>query len=241
VKRNQQVSDSRMPADTLVMTSYPPAWDALAAITCATHKKWADRHGYHYHADRSDLRDNYFDHILQKQEKLPVKGFVKLDLLLHYLPKYKYVVWLDADGLLTAPEISLDDLLAQAPKTDIIMPFDHNTHNATVIISRSTDLVWDFWWACRNTGWGLFGKHPWAEMEAARYFSSKPPYENLIGYMSIKTLCGILPEQYEPYLPTRVSAQYGWKPGDFFLHLSALHIDRRIEIARQYATDLGLV
>jgi hypothetical protein len=225
-------------ADTLVITSYPPAWQSLADITCATHKAYCDRWGYDYHADCSHLHDRYFDPILQREERLPVKGFVKLDLLLHFLPRYKTVCWLDGDLAITNHSIPIEQWLSLIRKpAEILVPFDFNTHNATVIIARSTDLVWEFFWACNNTGRKLFLKHDWVEMEAMRYFSERPPYDKILAYESIKLLCPILPQEYVPYVPLRMSQKYAWEPGAWSVHLSALPLERRVELAREYANN----
>lgn len=149
-------------------------------------------------------------------------------------------MWLDADLLITNPAITLEDLWYQAVKwpmeQKIVLPYEHNGHNATVIMARSCDLVYDFFWAANNTGRKLFLGHDWVEMEAMRYFAQTPPYDNLIAYLSAKKLCPILHTEYiEAGLPERVSSKYGWAEGDFALHLSALHIDRRVELAREYS------
>ncbi len=231
-------------SSTLVMTSYPDKWRDLAAITCASHKAWADRHGYDYYAWNSDLSDAYYNPLTGLMEKLPIKGFVKLDLFLSFLPQYKRVCWLDADMVVTNTAVPVERLMYQqsvqmapdaATFAPITVPFDFNGHNATVITAQSTDLVFDFFWACNNTGRKLFLKHDWVEMEAMRYFAMTPPYRNILGYHSIKRLCPIHPGAYIPYVPERVTKKYEWEPGDFSIHLSALPLDRRIELAKEYA------
>ena len=225
-------------SDTLVITSYPPRWQQLAEVTCATHKAYADAHGYDYFADCSDLQDSYYNYDLRTHFKVGIAGFIKMDLFLHFLPKYQSVVWLDADLLVTNKAVPVQSFRSPG----VTVPFDHNGINATVIIANSTDLVYDFFWAVNNTGRKLFLGHDWKEMEAMRYFSQTPPYDKLLTYYSIKELCPILADEYiEAGLPRKVSGKYGWVPGDWTMHLSALPLEVRIDRARYYADAMALL
>jgi hypothetical protein len=118
----------------------------------------------------------------------------------------------------------------------LIIGYDHNGHNTTVISARSSELMQQFMWAANNTGRKLFMDHDWVEMEAMRYFLMTPPYQDMVTYISCKRLCPILAAEYvDAGLPLAVSGAYGWEPGDFALHLSALPIERRIELAKAFA------
>jgi hypothetical protein len=220
----------------LVITSYPSAWQALADITTKTMAEYCTRHGYDLHIDRSDLRDAWFNACTGQRELLGIKGFIKLDLLLHFLPKYDVVCWLDADLLITNYEVKIESKMVLVPDTaHITIPADWNGHNSTVIIARNTGLVRRYFWACNNTGRKRFLKDDWVEMEAMRYFAQTPPYDKILAYRSVKELCPVLGKEYEPQVPSWVSQSYSWEPGDWTLHLSALSLDRRIELAREYA------
>ncbi len=225
----------------IVITSFPPSWKELADITTATHKRWALRHGYAYYADCSDVSaparspewgkgaDGY----------IPLRGFIKLDLMLHFLnpescrEQYDRVIWLDADLMITNDNIP-PSRWTDATDAGVIVPFDFNSHNATVMIAQNTKLVYDFLWASNNAGRTMFLKHDWAEMWAMREFSLMPPYTNILHHVSIKELCALLPGVYLPALPARVSAGYEWEQGDFACHLAALPLARRIELAKSF-------
>jgi hypothetical protein len=215
---------------TLIITSSPPHWHDLAEVTCARMKAYADKWDYDFYADVSDLRDR-----LPSGQLVGIKGFVKLDLFLHFLPKYQRVVWLDSDLIITNPDISLDELTFFSPKP-LIIGYDHNGHNTTFISARSSELMVQFMWAANNTGRKLFLGHDWVEMEAMRYFLMTPPYQDIVTYISCKRLCPILATEYvDAGLPLSVSGVYSWEPGDFALHLSALPIERRTELAKAFA------
>lgn len=237
-----------MPDRVLVITSYPQSWAELAAITCATHKKWADRHGYDYYADCSDVSapSRSPEWRAKAEGYIPIRGFIKLDLMLHFLDsascrkEYDWVVWIDADALITNYDVSLERWTKPGTH-DLVLPYDANGHNVTVIMARNTELVFDFLWACNNAGRSMFIKHDWAEMEALRYFLQTPPYFGMAGYYSVKELCAMPPDQYAPHVPKRVSQKYEWSEGDWCLHFSALPLAKRIELASKYAEELKLL
>ena len=198
-------------------------------------KAYCERHGYHFYADVSTKRDTWVNPLSRQRETLDIIGFSKMDLFLYLLPKYARCVWLDADLLITNPALSIDELTFGST-AELILPYDFNAHNATVIIAQSTERVFDFMWAVNNTGRKLYLGHDWREMEAMRYFLQTPPYAEMETYISAKRLCPILHEHYiDAGVPAKVSEKYGWEDGDFALHLSALHIDQRVAIAREYA------
>jgi hypothetical protein len=231
---------------TLILTSHPREWHELAAITCATHAKYADAQGYDYHADCSNLSaPNTLPWWGEKPKgAIPIRGFRKLDLMLYYLDpekcgrQYDWVVWLDADLLVTNYAIPIAKWTDQTP-CGLVLPYDANGHNATVIMAKNTDLTYDFLWACNNAGRTMFIRHDWAEMEAMRYFLQTPPYDYLATYFSVKALCGMPRGQYP--IPGRVMDKYTWAPGDFALHLSALSLEKRIGIASYIVEELKLL
>lgn len=222
---------------TLVISSSPPAWKHLAEITYASHKAWADAKGYDYYGDVSDLMDNYYNWHTKTMERRGIAGFVKFDLFLHFLPKYSRVIWLDADLVVTNPKylvLDLQETCADGHK-DVLLPYDFNGINATVIIIESTPETMAFAWAVNNTARKFFLGHDWKEMEGMRYFQMTPPHDRLISWTSAKDLCALHPGAYLPYVPEIVTKPYEWEPGCFSIHLSALPLDRRIELAREYA------
>ena len=221
-------------SDTLLVTSYHPSWAELAKRTCKTHADYAKKQGYDYHADCSD----YQDMVHETGHRMGIRGFIKFDLMLHFLPKYQYVMWIDSDALVTNHDIRIEQYRSHG----LTVGYDHNALHTTVMIAHSTPEVYDFLWACNNVGRRLFISHPWHEMQSVRYFSGTPPYDKLLTYYSVKELCGILAEEYvDAGQPLKVSGKYGWEPGDWILHLAALPLQRRIERAQEYGEKMGLL
>ena len=71
-------------------------------------------------------------------------------------------------------------------------------------------------------------------MEAMRYFSQTPPYDDLIEFQSSKKLCPILRGAYPDFIAERIADQYYWKKGDWTLHLCNLPLPSRELIAGIY-------
>lgn len=220
---------------TLIISSASADWNALTDVTFSRMAAYAKLHGYEFFPWKSDPKDYWMNPGSRQREHLPVKGFVKMDLFLRFLPEFDRVVWLDADLVITDFEPSID-ALTWGSLSELIIGYDWNAHNTTVIVARSTPRMYDFMWSVNNTGRKLFLGHDWVEMEAMRYFLQTPPYEDMVTYISCKRLCPILHKEYiDAGVPERVSEKYGWEPGDFAVHLSALHIERRAELARSFA------
>ncbi len=214
------------PAKYAIVTSAPPAWRALTEITNKLKGEYAREWGYHFFFDESFRID--------QEQGFPLRGFVKFDLLWHYLPQYEWVVWIDADAVITNRAIRLEKFTNC--DQDLIIGYDANGHHTTVIFMRNTQLIRDFLWACNNAGKRMFLQHPWHEMEAMRYFLQTPPYQQIVRYRSVKELCPILHSEYEKFgMPANVARDYSWSPGDWILHLSALSLERRVQLAQHFA------
>ena len=243
----------------LVCSSFPPSWAELAAVTGATHRRRAERHGYIYHADCSERTwpARSAEWGVAPNGRMPIRSFIKLDLLLHFLDPavcgadYDWVVWLDSDQLITNYEMPLTCWTAEVEPyrrerdgttagADVIMPHDYNGNNSTTLIVRNTDAAFNYVWSSNDAGRTMFLRHDWAEMESMLRFRLAPPFDGIVRTYSAKELCALHPGEYRP-LPARRTAPYEWAPGDFSVHLAALPLPRRIELARYYAETFDLL
>lgn len=219
----------------MLFTSYPPAWKPLAAITCATQKRYADIHGFDYFADCSEMRMSARTPFVDRPAPegfVPLKYFVKFHLLDYFLDEeacgkdYDTVVWLDSDCLVT----NYDRELSEWPGA-IVSAYDVNAVHPTVIIVRKSPETREFIWACNNTGRTMFQHHEWSDNECLRYFAAAH-HKDIVTYYSAQDMCAMPPGVYP--IPPRIRQRYEWTADSWTLHLSALPLDRRIEIAKQY-------
>jgi hypothetical protein len=230
----------------LLVSSAPPSWSALTELTWATMAKYAKRHGYDFHADVSDVKAAARTPEWGKGYDgtyIPIRGFIKLDLLLHFLDpasckrEYDIVVWADADMLFCNYDIPISRWMT--PDTNLLLPFDPNGHNATVIGCRNSVLVRDFLWASNNAGRTMFLRHDWEQMQAMRFFLETPPYAGMAKYVSVKEVCGMPPNVYP--IPDVTRKQYEWEPGDLAVHFSALTLDLRVQMAKKWVVEYSLL
>lgn len=222
-------------AKILLVSSYPREWAELAKITCKSHKAYADLRGYDYHADCSNKEDEMSDWHTGQKVRMGIRGFIKFELILYFLKDYEWVVWLDADLLITNPAVTIESFVQNVPH-GIVTGYDFNGTHTTVIMARNHPQVRKFFHACNTIGRRLWLNDPWHEMTSLKHFAQQPPYIGLVGYRSAKELCSILADEYVQHgNPLSVSGEYKWEPGDFALHLSALSTEKRIEFAREYA------
>jgi galactosyl transferase GMA12/MNN10 family len=228
------------PADIAIVTSYGySARETYAKISNQIKDEYAAQHGYHFFADCSErlgptgTRQN----IYPVGMNVPIIGFIKLDLLLYTLPRYKAVVWMDADLLITNKERRLEVFLERMDQhADIGVCYDHNGFHSTVIFAKNTPRAQDYLWAANHTGRGFYLGDPWHEMTAMRNLWLDPNYTDLVHFFSAKELCPIRKSEYVKFgLPMNVGVEFEWEPGDFALHAAALSDGRRHRLFEHYA------
>lgn len=183
----------------------------------------------------------------------PIKYFIKFLLFEHFLnpescqQEWDWICWADSDTVISNYDIPLEKFFNGRLGTsdedpalgDIVLSRDVNGLHATMIMMRRTALTLGFSWACGNAGKTYWQRDGWGDQLAMRFFLMTPPYASLIRYHSIKELCAMPPDTYPiPKIARRI---YEWEPGDFCLHLSALSIGKRIEIAKKVVTEQRLL
>lgn len=233
-----------------------PQWDDLAKLTWATHQRYCEKWGYDWHGDVSDIwapvRSPKMGEMLGDPK--PIKYFIKFVLFQHFLDpsscgkEYDYVVWVDSDALFTNYDVPLEKFFNGRPGTtederwsgDVILTRDVNGLHATVIMMRRTPHTLGFAWANANAGMTYFQEDGWSDQLSMRMFLGTPPYSEMVHYHSVRTLCAMPPNVYP--IPPLVRSLYEWdKDESLTLHLSALDLSKRIEIATDYIERLGLL
>jgi hypothetical protein len=253
---------------TLVLSSIPPrtsadvgpVWADLAELTCATHRKYCERHGYEYHLDVSDIWETHRP--TRRGEAsigfVPIKYKIKFLLFQHFLDpdacgqEYDHVVWLDSDLVITNYDIPLEKFFNSKLAADgigengmgfvgdIILSYDCNGLHATVIMMRRSSQTLGFAYANGEAGMRYHITDDWSDQLTMRMFLATPPYQWLPWFHSVKTLCAQPPGIYT-HTPERARKPYEWSEGDFALHLSALPIAKRIELAQEWIEKYDLL
>ena len=93
---------------------------------------YCKKHGY-------DLIED--DSIYREDKPIP---WSKLLLMLKYLPKYDYIVWIDSDILIMNSNITLESLIQKYPKHDIICGNDNKMMNTGFLFVKNTKFSKNF-------------------------------------------------------------------------------------------------
>jgi hypothetical protein len=232
-----------------------PQWLDLYEVIGETHRKYCEKWGYDYHLDISDIWEVFrpTEHGAQGNDApIPIRYKIKFLLFQHFLDpdscgkEYDQVVWLDADLLITNYNIQLEKFFnghlasEEYQGGDIILTHDTNGLHATVIMMRRSPYSLGFAYANGEAGMRYFARDDWSDQLSMRMFLQTPPYSNMVHFHSVKSLCAMTPDTYLD-IPKRAREIYEWKPNDFALHLSALPIWKRLEIAKRVVEEQELL
>jgi hypothetical protein len=235
-----------------------PQWDDLAALTWATQRKYCDIHGYKFDGNVSDvvlpLGTPWSDQV-PVATKSRIRMMVKFQLLLHYLQPEKcgeifdQVVWMDADCVVTNYDRPLEEFMnsrgydpendGDVATGDIILAHNVDGLHPTVIMVRNNARMLGLIWHCSQAGDRMFRQHNWSDIMALRFGLDTQPYAPCLWTHSITALCAQHPDIYG--MPKRVAKEYEWNPESLTLHLSALPMSKRIQLAQEYIDRLGLL
>lgn len=234
-----------------------PQWDDLTQYTWATMRKYCDKHGYGFHGDISDAYQSISSPELYRPlavAKAPIRYMVKFALMQQFmtpeicLREWDYVVWVDADCLVTNYDIPITKFINQGRAStgvydpllgDLILAWDQNSLHPTVIMARCTTLMRGLMWELNGIGWRLFGTQEWVDNLSLRFAIATPPYQGAVWWHSARDLCAQHPGLYP--MPKDVAKMCEWNEESWTLHLSALPIVKRIELAKEYIERLGLL
>ena len=158
-------------SDTVIATFHSDLYKPLADVTLPRLQKYCKLHKY-------DLQsENY----IGDMDRIGWARFARVaDLLQHY----KTVVWCDADALITSPHRKIEDFYG-----DVIISADLHGTNTGVFIARNEPLVRQLFFVINGQyGHEHFGNHPWGEQAAFIHLTSSPPYNQLVRWVTQRSL-----------------------------------------------------
>ena len=196
-----------------IITLYTESMKDVGEIATNSHIEFAKKH------------DWTEDSILVEEE-----GCIwsKVAFISDYLRfSYDAILWVDADAMITNPELSIDWILDEDKNADVFLTADINGLNSGIMLIRNTDRSKAFFHAVTHYGRVLFGDRPNGEQQAIRHFSLAYPYEGIVHYLkNQRDLNSYYPNLYN--YPGSELAH--WQKGDFILHLPGTPNEKRIEI-----------
>ena len=211
---------------TLLLTGCDNAMNDVAAVTHDNHRSYAARHGYDF---RRMMQEDY----------LPGShpSWQKLRFLQEFLPKYKRILWIDADAIITNPEFSIDTIDEGRPESLFVstdwthpMPEDEIKHfSLGNFIAKSTPEMFDIInLALRRTEWANRGL--WEQQAIQEEYRANP---------GIRQHVRILPRRKLNAVPAtpRTTGPEPWQPGDFLCHATYIPFEERIAILQERAVE----
>lgn len=144
----------------------------------------------------------------------------KVKLLQKYLSEYDFLVWMDADVLVTNPEIRLEAFMAMIkPDAFMFIGHDFQNLNAGILIIRNCPIAHEFLQDVWNKT--EYINHIWWEQAAIIELQKTPKYNPYIH---------ILPHEHINIMNSfhyQIDPRVHWLPGDFCIHFAGIH-DRNI-------------
>jgi hypothetical protein len=181
-----------------VCTFWTPELALFGAQTEANKRAYCERHGYAFHCPREG-----------KSDRPP--SWEKLLVLADATRESEWAWWIDADAIVTNPEIRLESLIV--PGRDMVVAADVNGLNCGVFGLRScpwSRLLLADAWACDQ-----FINHEWWEQAAIRHLLRDPDRMARVEVIEQRRM--------NAYPDT-------WQPGDFILHLPGMANEERAAV-----------
>lgn len=195
-----------------------PDYARLGDVTHPVWEAYCEKQGYAWHVERAPLSDRG-------------ANWDKIILISRLLPRYDFVLWVGCDTLVTNSELTIQQQYQPYDGLSILLAADLFGLNSDVMLFRQS--VWSelFLHAVHNVGYIMYRNHHWAEQEAIIRFAHQAPYQEHVGIVPQKGFNSYLQEVYGR--PAHWPGN--WSPGDWILHFPGLSLERRIELAQDYA------
>lgn len=193
-------------------------------------KNYADKHGYTL---------IIYDQMIS-EDVYPCWN--KILAILANISKYQYVVWFDADAIVSNPNITFEKFIKENPGKDLLICFD-------CVIARE----------CINSGIMIMANTPWLNNLLVSTWTCpvqhrhndqnvlynqilKQSYPNQTFRLKYPEICHELVHPKVAILPENSFNSHitSYLHGDFVIHLMGLDTVSRINIMRQINTALGL-
>ena len=197
----------------LILTGYDDAFAQIGDLTTPIKAAYAQRHGYEFLCSRRYQSGTH-------------PSWQKLGLLLGLLPRYEWIFWMDADSVITNPELSVEGYLlgdARCAGKSFVASMDWappSPWNAGHFLIRNTPDMMRFLDVC------LWHERRWGNCE---WWDQSAMQEQMH-----PCDLALLPRRMLMAVPRacRDAAPEPWEPGDFIAHCTMDDQPARLEIIR---------
>ena len=260
--------------DICIVSQYTPNMSSFASLATQNHEKYANKHGYTYQVYNGRISGSQFldpsrgneNHLrgggLYWQKVTATKNlmFSPAGRSHGIRPRCHWIMWIDADILITDMNKSLESVIAESDRssssaeTSLILPRDESAKAGGIVINNGAYLL-------KNNAWGRafilamenayeqYKDDPTPEQDAFQdyvYQVLKTPNRQPLRVFREDQ---VLPEVvlvrqrafdsfYRPGFSDPDVAR--WAPGDFAAHFSGISADVRVHEMKKVIRDLRL-
>lgn len=208
-------------SSSIAILSITSGEDYIKACHFATLSKqlYANQHGYDYF---------HYNHITDVSRP---PAWSKISMILEFLPKYDWIVWIDGDAMITNNKIKLESFLS-TNKDLIIARFPDSIEfpghlNSGIMFIKNSKAMKDFFSDISNSS--EYNFHPWWEQAAIINYYRNHPKD-----FEIHVEC-VHPRKLNSMPPCNTAfPTCTWEEGDFILHTAGVGISRRKEIFEHF-------
>jgi hypothetical protein len=166
-----------------------------------------------------------------------IQVLIEKELLKSEKKRASYVLYMDADAIITNPDIDVESLLSEfAPRAHFFATYDQNKlHTGTMVFKVSE-------WSYRilEEVWLSDKKHNVGDWWEQGALNAALERDNAINsgraYILDKRILNAYPDWFDCYgyegMPEWVKETYFWRPSSFILHTPAVNYPLRLEILR---------
>lgn len=193
-------------------------------------KSYVDKHGYTLIIYNQMISEDVFP------------CWNKILAILANISKYQYVVWFDADAIISNPSISFEKFIKSNPGKDLLICFDcvkdKECINSGIMIMANTPWLNNL----LIKTWNSPIEHKHNDQNVLYNQILKQTYPNQKFSLKYPEICHELVHPKIAILPENSFNSHitSYLHGDFVIHLMGLDSNSRINIMRQINTALGL-
>ena len=192
-----------------------PNMKSMTDLSFANHKFYAEKHGYNYICYSDSMVD------------LKYVTWNKVYVLLNYINSFKYVVWIDADAIITNMDISIESVIAKQESKHLHVCDDIGNWRLNTGV-----MIWE------NCEWSKQVLEDWAAMEKIPH-NQGAEQQQLINYLRKKDNECVHWHVHNRRLFNAHPKEHC--EGDFILHMMGLSGAERIKTFTKWNKHLGVL
>lgn len=213
----------------VVISTYSPKIGDLYEITCPNKEAYCERHGYKFEVIHfsDDVRD-------RKIEVGYGLGFLALlKRVRHLLNEGFGVMQIDADAMITNPEIRIEDRIVYPDAVVVARePIPYCAMNGGVVLMNPCALAIDYV-SLLISKWDEWKENPLAPQGWVCDHLDHPTIQAALRIVDPADMNAI-PEERDGF-PHMVAGEL-WKPGDWIAHCYGMSLEKKIEWAKKLCT-----